>query len=432
MEDHRLPKSIAFAILLTIVLFAHASIARSDDTKTGRDFALFVNGGGSFQTNSSAYDARLGQLYQTLKGKGVPKDQMTVLSGNGKKDGVRQEKWTEKEPDSSVSFDYDGDGKDDVKSDATRGSLESAFSDLSKKMKAGDHLTLVITGPSKKEMLSGQVKLKLWGKDVDAKDLGALLKRLPAGATTTIVTDVPFGGDLTDLTSPAVCVLSEHGGKEVGNKPSKYLTEFSKVLSREGATLLAAHRRSTELGSHSLAKFVEQQLAEQERKPASGGAPCLACEVAKMKDSPVGKALRKENRELSKESPVEELAEVVRKDRATYYDGDLKERIAYFDQQSFESRMKAIQQKKKKISEEREAAFRSYLNGEMGKNRPQMEAAQRRADDLKKEIAATSTEEKNLKARYEQLKDELRLILSATPEQTEAYVNLKRCEAHAY
>ena len=427
MEENRLPKSIAIAIFLAALLLAHASIARSDE---GREFALLVNGGSGKEKNSPEYDARLKDMYGALAKRGIPKDRIQALSGSGKTEDIRTNDFGGAAAAVAKAFDYDGKDGPEVTGPATEQSIETAFAELGKKMKAGDHLTLVVTGPSKKEMLSGRTRLRLWGQDIDSKELGRLLRKLPGGVQTTLVTDIAFGGDLVELSNDNLCVFAAHDGKSAGLKSDAYFSEFARKFSQAGTSVADAHRSAAKAGKNTVSDFVWEQIAKLDRDESkrAGGKVCVDCAVEKAlnaQDPEISRQTAADALRLSKDSSLEELLAVIKQSRPQYLTEDLKQRVAFFEAKSFKDRVALLEAQKRSLTDRRSRGVRNLASA-------RSISAENEATSLRADVETVKRDEKDLVEKHEALMDELRFVASANPSAIAEYQKRKECENHAY
>lgn len=426
MDENRLPKSIMAAIFLAVLLLAHASIARSAEKP--REFALLVNGGGDPEKNASDFDQGLSAVYRSLAQRGVPKSQIIALSGSGKTEDIRSNEFGKSKTSNTQTLDYDGDGKPDVRGGATESSIEATFAELGKKMKAGDHLTLVLTGPSQKEFISGRTRLRLWGRDIDAKELARLIRKLPGGVKTTVVTDVAFGGDFVEHSSDRVCVFAAYDGKTVGTKSDQYLVKFAKRLS-QGGTAADAHRSTGVGGKKTVSEFVWEQIAkiDRENSKREGSEVCVNCVAEKSlnaKDPAISEKLAESGFRASKNSSLDELIGVVKE--TPYYTPDLKAWAAvYIEGRSYSSRLAALTARKATYSDRFARRARAPAGA-------RTISAELEGTAFRQEIADLKREEKFLSEDYEALMDELRFVATANPSALAEYQKRKECENHAY
>jgi hypothetical protein len=411
MDEPRISRSILLAIVLALTLFATATIARAE----GKTHAILLNSGGGYTTNDPRYDAGLAEVYGALKARGVFPHDIHIISGNGNPDGIRSKEWSNKNPAHPTTLDY---GRKDKKSAASLRSLNRVFNELVKNVKLRDQVVIALTGPATKERLSADTKLKLYsGETLSVHELQNYLKKLPSGSAKVVITDTSFGADFVKLNVKNSCGFSAFSSDQPGPLQQNYFKQFSETLKKDGATFRVADLRSNETGRDSLALWIEGVSREIKTPVAQ---ICVDCTVqaGQAVASALEKGLARESRNLASVVSLEEMADVLIKEKPQYYDGDLKERVAYFSEESYASRLKKIRDSKTKYSQDLKRA-------------QQNRAAENEGNRLREEKVKILTEEKALEKRYRDLLNELKFVLSAAPAQLQVYSEKKRCSQNA-
>lgn len=408
MEEMKLPRSILLAIILALTLFASASIARAE----GKTHALLLNGGGGFTSNDPRYDKSLSLMYDSLKARGVFPHNIYIVSGSGAPNGIRSQNWFDKNPANPSPLDY---GRKDKKSAASERSLDRVFKELANKVKSQDQLVMIITGPSVKERLSGDTQLKLQsGESFTVRELQNYLKKLPPGSTKVVITDTSFGADFVKLDVKNACGFSAFSADQVGPLSQSYFKFLSETLKRDGATIRVADFQANETGKDSLALWIQNELKSVKNPLAK---ICVDCKV-QAAQSALERGLAQESKSLTSDSSLDEMADVLVKEKPRYFDGDLKERVAYFTEASYASRLRKIREAKSK--------YPQYL-----KRAQQNKAGEGEGNRLREEKVKILTAEKALEKKYRDLLNEMKFALSASPAQLEVYRDKKRCSQHA-
>ncbi len=110
-----------------------------------RTYAVILNGGGDFVTNTEQYWYNCSYMYQILtRTIGVPRHNIYVIMSDGKCNDIDMTNHFGV-ADSSPT-DLDGDGVADIEYSATRENIKSVLTEISTKIKRGDHLFMFITG----------------------------------------------------------------------------------------------------------------------------------------------------------------------------------------------------------------------------------------------------------------------------------------------
>jgi len=411
MDEPRLSKSIILAIALALTLFATATIAHAG----GKTYAVLLNGGGGFTTNDPRYDAGLSEVYGALKARGVFPHNIHIVSGNANTNGIRSKDWFDKNPAKPTTLDY---GRKDRKTPASTRSLDRVFRDLAKTVKPQDQVVIAVTGPTIKERFTGETKLRLHsGETLTVRELQNYLKKLPQGSTKVVLTDTAFGADFVNLNVKNACGFAAFSEDQSGPFDQSYFKQFSETLKKDGATFRVADLRANEAGKDSLALWIEDQNRNIKNPIAKVCVDC-AVQAGQAAASPLEKGLARESRSLASNSSLEEMADVLVKEKPRYFDGDLKERVHYFTEESYTARLKKIRDAKSKYSQDFKRAQQNRA-GESEGNR------------LRDEKVKILTSEKALEKRYRDVLNEMKFLLSAEPVQLSGYLEKKRCSQNA-
>ncbi len=410
MDEPRLPKSILLAIALALTLFATATIAHAG----GKTHAVLLNAGGGFTNNDPRYDANLSEVYSALKARGVFPHDIHIISGNGSPNGVRSKNWFDKNPADPTTLDY---GRKDRKSAASLRSVDQVFRTLAKSVKSNDQVVIALTGPSSKERLSAHTRLRLYsGESLTVKELQNYLKKLPSGSTKVVLTDSPFGADFLNLDVKNSCGFSAFSSDQPGPLSQTYFKQLSETLKKDGATFRVADFRANETGKDSLAVWIEEE-SQGIKNPIAKICVDCAVESGKNLASALEKGMERESRSLASEASLEDMADVLVKEKPRYFDGDLKDRVAYFSQESYASRLKKIRDAKNKYAQD----FKRAQQNRAGENE---------GNRLREEKIKILSEERALEKRYRDLLNEMKFVLSAPPAQLEIYREKKRCSQY--
>ncbi len=178
--------------------------------KAGETYGVILSGGYNLKNNHYRYYNSTQEMYSAFRSAGIKRDNITTLYADGADKGTDTIKppnlWTlgfeNQEINTPTSL--EGDGKQDIKYPASPSGISATFDDLAKKVKPGDNLVFFITDHGSK-----YEGVYLWnGKSYSVKDLQRQLSKLPSTVTVQIATNICYGGQLLQLTSPNVCVVS--------------------------------------------------------------------------------------------------------------------------------------------------------------------------------------------------------------------------------
>lgn len=221
----------------------------------GKNYAILINGGANVLSNNQRYFENVRSMYEAFRGTGIPSNQIIVLYGSGKVEdtnsastqpqfpqmgqpqygiysaqtgkmipapqgigiaSIESTKTTATIPSSTITLDYlFGGEKRNLDGGANSQTIKEKFRELRGKLKEGDNVTLYITDHGEQNPEGGS-SVTLWGESMTVNELGDLLREFPQSNQIRVVTNICFGGGLTELTSSNVCVFAN----QEGNKPS--------------------------------------------------------------------------------------------------------------------------------------------------------------------------------------------------------------------
>lgn len=170
---------------------------------------MIVNGPHNNSSYYDVFDRTMMKFYRTMGLSGINRDKIMIMNSDGRSPFANTRISDRPALIKGVAKEHQyADGK------ATKVDLKAKFTQLSKKMKSGDHLHLYLTGHGSR--VDGKVYFNLWGEVISVEELRSYLKLLPAGVTKHIVGNFCFSGALMDLTSePNTCVFSSVDEKTV-------------------------------------------------------------------------------------------------------------------------------------------------------------------------------------------------------------------------
>lgn len=173
------------------------------------DYGMIVNGPGDKSSYYDVFDRTMMKFYRTMGLSGINRDKIMIMNSDGRSPFANTKISDRTALINGVAKQHQhSDGK------ATKVDLKAKFTELGKKMKAGDHLHLYLTGHGSRA--DGKVYFMLWGEKLSVEQLRTYLKLIPAGAVKHIVGNFCFSGALLDLTSePNTCVFSSVDDKTV-------------------------------------------------------------------------------------------------------------------------------------------------------------------------------------------------------------------------
>jgi len=236
-----------------------------------KDFGLILNGGYDKGNNHQRYLENVKSVYGAYRNLGLDAGDITVLYGSGSfADGTTAETGTggvgktvkkaiglKSAPIQSDEYVFGAKDSKKIDGKASYENLKKKIEDVKSKMKPGDSLNLFITdhGSTKKNPSGGknESKVVLWGEEITVSQMGELLKLIPESNQVHIVTNICYGGGLTELTSNNVCVFANQVPSKTSLSESEeldlYGQNFGKALSEKKdfdgdgkATLWDAHQ----------------------------------------------------------------------------------------------------------------------------------------------------------------------------------------------
>jgi hypothetical protein len=142
----------------------------------------------------------------------------TIPSGDGT--GVKSDKSNKTAAPSTITLDYLFSGeKRELDGGATSQNIKDKFRELRGKLKPGDNLTLYITDHGEQDPEGGST-VTLWGESMTVNQLGDLLREFPLTNQIRVVTNICYGGGLTELTSSNVCVFANQQANKMSQSES--------------------------------------------------------------------------------------------------------------------------------------------------------------------------------------------------------------------
>jgi hypothetical protein len=121
---------------------------------------------------------------------------------------------------STITLDYlFGGEKRDLDGGATSQNIKDKFRELRGKLKPGDNLTLYITDHGEQDPEGGST-VTLWGERMTVNQLGDLLREFPTTNQIRVVTNICYGGGLTELTQSNICVFANQQGNKTSSSES--------------------------------------------------------------------------------------------------------------------------------------------------------------------------------------------------------------------
>lgn len=180
-----------------IFLFIYTSLAWAQT-----DYGMIINGPGDKSSYYDVFDRTTMKFYRTMGLSGIYRDKIMIMNSDGRSPFGNTNVSDRPALIAGVAKEHQhADGM------ASKVDLKAKFTELSKKMKAGDHLHLYLTGHG--SSVDGKVSFMLWGEKLSMDQLRSYLKLLPSGVTKHIVGNFCFSGALMELTTePNTCVFS--------------------------------------------------------------------------------------------------------------------------------------------------------------------------------------------------------------------------------
>lgn len=368
------------------------------------------------------------KMYLAFRATGIKRDNITTMYDDGKGGNntvmVEGSSWARDAAENtkliSVPRSLEGDTTSDMKNPATPAGINASFDDLVKKIKAGDHLVLFITGHGNQE--KGVV---LWeGQYYKSEDLKKQLNKLPKDVTTHIITNICYGGQLNQLTNKNVCVIANADNKHTHDSLpniSPIITGFTDVLKNRETKLSlleaftaakAVDLDTNKYSQTSLDYFLEKNSPKKNK-----------LEVANCYDDPKGSL-------ASLQKEISAISEHLSQDsgpQKNHYEKYLKEQLKKinYNLNLIRNTVKEHDRVRNQLALDKlQKEWSSSSKKDQEQLRPKITLL---AEKLKKEDEAQNTEITNLTKAEKQTLAEMRFLKSATASQLEDYYAIRKC-----
>lgn len=437
-------------IFLSFILSCQLTFAQSENTQS-KSFGIILSGGAEETSNHYRYfDSSMGVYKSFIKNQMNKKDIYTFYGSgsSGKLDtrrkGVRNKDFLDSKPDllfSAASEFKKNDITVNGAADITQ--LKKAFIDISKKAKSGDVISFYITdhgssdgsvvmwGLEDKPESEKTAEDKKWerenkgakikrSKKMTVADMKELLKLVPPGVTVQIANDICYGGSMVQLTDPeaGICVVSQVDEKrpsvsEADSSP--FAKGFMQSLGEKSFQEAYSDAKDEDynvlnVGSlNSLDYFVSRELAKKSSKQKAKSNLVCATEksnVSVLKEA--GIQISDQSNRLALQTNIDQAEKKIKKIKYqydAYINGDYAK-------------------KKNELSKNHQKIY----NMKMGPERDAAYAARAKISDaIELEKVKFENKIENLKDRIKSLKNQIKFIDLATPEQIEKYNKIKKC-----
>ncbi len=216
-------------ITTLLVFYGLAALAQ----KGSKNYAIIINGGGNNESNHQRYFENVHAIYDGFRGHGIPSEQISVLYGSGKVEDTNSSsnqpqftpidllehaassdstKASTPSAPSTITLDYLFSGEQRLlDGGANSQTIKKKFRELREKLKPGDNVTLYITDHGEQNPEGGS-SITLWGESMTVNELGDLLREFPQNSQIRVITNICYGGGLTELTSSNICVFANQQG----------------------------------------------------------------------------------------------------------------------------------------------------------------------------------------------------------------------------
>ena len=428
-------------IIKIIIIFLFLLNPKAYSAET---YAVILSGGYNLENNHYRYYQSTSDMFHAFQSAGIKRENITTLYADGGKDlntvkteTVEDERnpWTlfitkkTKEIKTYIAppVSFEGDDKKDIKYPANSQSISQTFDQLAKDVKAGDNIVLYITDHGNR--YDG---IALWNGDTySTAELRQQLNKLPDGVQVQIATNICFGGQLLELTSPNVCVVSNSDEKRI---TTSYTTHdsFTEGMAKKikeshakfnkGISFLeifeagrASDHPENKVHLTSLDYFIEMESIIP--KTTNENATCIN------QESPIS----------SIEKDISEMIDFLKK---------IPDSDKSFHEKALQKKLDLIKENLNSFSNQYSQRIRFIYLNEIEKIKKtwatlsEKEKEEKRpfytevAEKLKAEDDKQFKNISGLEADQKRVLAELRFLKNATPDQLEKYYSIKRCLEH--
>lgn len=407
-------------------------------------YAVILSGGYNLENNHYRYYQSTSDMFHAFRSAGIKRENITTLYADGGKDlnTVKIETvedgrnpWTlfiTKQTKEIKTFiappvSFERDDKKDIKYPANSQSISETFEQLAKKTKAGDNIVLYITDHGNR--YDG---ITLWNGDTySTAELRQQLKKLPDGVQVQIATNICFGGQILELTSPNICVVSNSDEKRVTTSYETHdsFTEGmakkiqdSHAKSNKGISFLevfeagkAFDHPDNKIHLTSLDYFVEMESIIPKTPPKN--ATCIN------QESPIS-STEKEISEM-----IDSLKRIPDSDKS-FHEKSLQKKLDLIKENLNSFRNQYSQRERVIYLNELEKIKKKWATLSEKEKEEQRPFYTSLAERLKAEDEKQFKNISELEADQKRVLAEIRFFKNATPDQLEKYYSIKRCLEH--
>lgn len=407
-------------------------------------YAVILSGGYNLENNHYRYYQSTSDMFHAFRSAGIKRENITTLYADGGKDlnTVKIETvedgrnpWTlfiTKQTKEIKTFiappvSFERDDKKDIKYPANSQSISETFEQLAKKTKAGDNIVLYITDHGNR--YDG---ITLWNGDTySTAELRQQLKKLPDGVQVQIATNICFGGQILELTSPNICVVSNSDEKRVTTSYETHdsFTEGmakkiqdSHAKSNKGISFLevfeagkAFDHPDNKIHLTSLDYFVEMESIIPKTQPEN--ATCIN------QESPIS-STEKEISEM-----IDSLKRIPDSDKS-FHEKSLQKKLDLIKENLNSFRNQYSQRERVIYLNELEKIKKKWATLSEKEKEEQRPFYTSLAERLKAEDEKQFKNISELEADQKRVLAEIRFFKNATPDQLEKYYSIKRCLEH--
>ena len=320
--------------------------------------------------------------------------------------------------------------------EAKKEKIKAKIAELKTKLKPGDDLTLFITDHGDRDEEKQMSEVNLWGEKISTAELGEILKEIPETSQIRIITNICYGGGLTELTSKNICVFSNQESQNPSYSENKdvdlYAQNFAYALKNRldadyngTSTYLDAHEYAVSLDNkrnrakNSLDWFLDKHKDKFQKAKTSAD---LVCEEPNQNSSSLDELSSTLN-SIKKQTHSE-----ITEERKKFLTGRLQQKLTPFINSSPEEKLEELEKKISDVKKTMETAANDWDALPEAEKTNQTEKHNSESEALKKQLTALETEEFHLK----KLELELNFIKNADESLISEYENIRKCLEYAY